>query len=473
MDVFVLIPRFFTQGMDCDFPMIKPLITMTHVCRSWGNALLSTPGLWTQVNFSTFTESQQGAFLYRSGDQPLEIHHHVDSQDSVEPFLSITLLNLFRLRGLAISSQRPLIFDRLLRNFSAAAPELKYLEISNDPKIKDMGVELPKIFGGQMPKLTSLKLHHYRTNLHNSNFPSLARFSFRTRAKISVRDLTSFFERCPLLESIQICLSYAPQPPTAPHRRTCLATLRELDFDHTACTTGLLDHPKCTVMTLNGEFTGATLDHYGFHAAHIHPSSIDHLPVMRGITKAVAMPSSCVFSGPNGDIRFWCFEARKNFDADFLTSFSPISVSQIRELWVGQRAETDLNTPWKQTTAGVSGAFTVLAKVEDLTVTSCETKPIFTTLGATADRGILLPGLRRLTVYVGYGDLDTLTLIRCAKARREHSQPLGEVIVVWEKEPGGDVMQAVESLKEFVGKLTQRVGEVPKLSWKGDDFGIW
>jgi hypothetical protein len=225
-------------------------------------------------------------------------------------------------------------------------------------------------------------------------------------------------------------------------------------------------------MILKGHFTGEEFDPYGSPAARIHPSSIDHLPVTRGITKAVAMPNSCTLSGPNGNLKFWCFwETRDNFDAGFFASFSPISVSEIRELLVGARTETSSGSPrrpWSQTASGVHGAFGVLTKVEDLTIVSCETEPFFATLGATVGDGILLPALRRLTIYVGYGDLDVTALIQCAKARKGYSRPLGEVTVVFEKEPGVDAIQEVESLREFVGELTYRVGEAPELKWEDE-----
>jgi len=365
-----------------------------------------------------------------------------------------------------------------LENFSTSGPELKVLEIANDVNHTEVDIKLPKIFGGRLPKLTSLSLHYLRSNLRDFSFPSLTRFTFETGTKISVQDLTSFFTRCPSLEFIQICLSYTPQPPAAPPRRRIrLAALQELRFDSTACAAGLLDHlilPQCTEVMLKGQFTGAALDSCGNPAARIHPSSIGHLPVTRGITKAVAMPHSCVFSGPNGTLRFWCFnDTRGSFDAEFFTSFSPISVSEIRELWVGRGTTSYFGTrdrPWKQTAAGIHGAFGVLTKVEDLTVVSCETKPFFTTLGSTVDDGIILPGLRRLTIYVGCGDLDVPALIRCAKARKEHSRPLLEVTVVWEEEPGADFVQEVESLKEFVGELIYRIGEAPKLSWTDESW---
>ena len=275
------------------------------------------------------------------------------------------------------------------------------------------------------------------------------------------------------------------QLPTAPpRRRVHLAALQELRLSQIACNTGLLDHlilPKCTEMMLKGLFTDETVNQHGSPAAQLHPSSIDHLPVTTGITKAVAMPNSCVLSGPNGNLRFrWFDGTRTNFDAEFFTSFSPISILQITELWVGQKTEScprdyprDKSTPWKQAVPGVRGAFEVLTKVECLTIVSCETEPFFTTLGATVNGGVLLPRLQRLTIYVGCGDLDVPVLIRSAKSRKKHFRPLGEVTVVWEKDPGANIMQEVESLREFVGELIYRVGEAPELSWKDNAGDIW
>jgi len=47
------------------------------------------------------------------------------------------------------------------------------------------------------------------------------------------------------------------------------------------------------------------------------------------------------------------------------------------------------------------------------------------------------------------------------------------VIVVWEKDPGAVVREEVESLREFVGELVHRVGEAPKLFWRGDECDWW
>ena len=481
-DILILIPRFFTNG-DCEyekFPMNKPLITMTHVCRSWRNLLLSTPSLWTQIDFSTSKSKQAEGFLGRSGGQFLDIFHFFGSEDTTEPFLSTTLRNLYRLRRLEIGSLIHRL-ERVLVRLTGPAPELKHLEIMNDPNVTEMDVKLPStIFEGQLPKLTSLSLHYLRTDLRAFNFPSLTRFSFTTGTTISIRNLTSFFERCPLLEFIQICLSYQPNPPTPPPRkRVRLVVLKELRFDQTASASGLLDHlilPKCTEMMLKGEFTGKEMNDYGDHAARIHPSSIDHLPVMRGITKAVAMPHSCILSGPNGNLRFWCFrENRENFDAEFLTSFAPISVSGIRELWVGSTTESYFGRlPWKQTVAGVRGAFGVLTKVEDLTIVSCETEPIFTTLDVKLGNGILLPGLRRLTIYVGCGALDIPALIQSTKARKDHSRSLGEVVIIFENEPGAGIVRELEPLKEIVGEFDYRVGVTPVMrQWESRDGDTW
>ena len=458
--------------------MNKPLIMMTHVCRSWRNLLLSISSLWTQIDFSVSTDQQIEYFLRRSGNQPLDICHYLTDLDDVEPFLSITLHNLFRLRRLSITTCIPR-FGRLLGSFSSPAPELEHLEIIHDPNITVMRTKFPRNFGGRMPKLTSLSLHYIPIDLHDFNFPILTRLIFETEVIISVQDLTSFFGRCPSLEFIHICLPYPPQPHTPPpRRRVCLAALQEIILDQTACAIDLFDHlilPKCTEVRLRGIFVDETPDHHSSLVARIHPSSIDYLPVMRGIIKAVATAAWCSLAGPNGKLTLSCCNvAREKFDTDFFTSFSPISISQIRELWVGQKAYGGIKGwTWRQTAVEIHGVFAVLTKVEDLTIVNCQTGPFFVTLGATVEDGVLLPGLRRLTVYGRSEDLDVPALTKCAKARQEHFRPLGEVTVVWEEDPGADIMREVESLREFVGELIHQVGEDPELVRRGRECGCW
>jgi len=437
---------------------------MTHVCRSWRNVLVSTPSLWVHIDFTT-TSKQAKSFLRRSRDQPLDIYTFLVNKDRVEPFLSTTLRNIHRVRRLGIFSTLPHL-KGMLTQFTELAPKLEHLNIANDPIMNRRGIELyDGIFGGRLPKLTSLSLHCLRTNLRAFHFPSLTRFDLVMKTHISVQDLALFLEGCPLLEFIQISLSYSSQPPVAPPReRVRLAALKELRFDQTASTSGLLDHLillKCTELRLTGRFTGKILSQCGDPAARIHPSSIDHISVARGITKATAMPNSCILSGPNGNLRFYSFERipGETFDAGFFTLF-PISILEVRELWVGQSAR---GSPWDQTTTGVCSAFRVLKKVEDLTIVNCETEPFFAALGAPADVGVLLPGLRRLTIHVGRGDLDPSALVRCAKARKGCFQPLGEVTVVFEEEPGAGFIEEARSLRDLVAQLTYHVGDTPKL----------
>jgi len=55
--------------------------------------------------------------------------------------------------------------------------------------------------------------------------------------------------------------------------------------------------------------------------------------------------------------------------------------------------------------------------------------------------------------------------------RSEHFQPL-EVTIVWEKDPGADAEQEVESLREFLGELIHCVGEAPILEGRRMWFGV-
>ena len=454
------------------FPMNGPLITMTHVCQLWRNVLLSTPDLWTQIDFSLPPSPQQVEhFLRLSKKLPIDIHHSLEHLDDVEPFLSTTLLNTSRLRRLDIRSHLPR-FERLLGYFSASAPALESLNINNDFSFTQRTMEFPNnIFGGHLPKLTKLSLHHLQTDLRGFSAPALTWFSLVTNASISVQNLASFFERCPLLEFIHLRSHFTPEPPDLPpKKRVCLTALKELRLDDAACT--LLDHlilPKCVKMTLNGQFTTRDFGGHGDPAARIHPSSIDHLPVMRGIAKAVVMPRSCILSGPNGYLRFCTPQENcDNFNAELFT-LSPITTSGIRKLWVGAAA---IRAFRKETAACIRGVFEVLTKVEDLTILSCKTELIFAALGTKLGDAVL-PGLQRLTIYVGYGDLDIAALVQCAKTRKENSRSLREVAITFENEPGADVIQEVEPLREFVERLIRHVGVSPVLKLEGEDCGIW
>ena len=433
---------------------------------------MSTPSLWTKLDFSVSTKSKQAmGFLRRTGNKLLDVDQtleYKDGGDGFEPFISATLRNIHRLQSLRITSH---IFqlEAALMQFTRPAPELRYLRITNERNTTEMDPKLHStIFNGQLPKLTGLALHSLDTNLRGFNFPSLTQFDLSSAVTIPLKDLTSFFERCPLLESVQLRLAYpiSQNPTDPPRKRVRLAALKELRLDAAACVSGILDHlalPRCTELFLKGVFTGETHDQHGDPAARIHPSSIDYLAVTRGITKAIAMPNSCVFSGPNGNIRFWCFQGnRTEFNAEFFTSFSPLPVLEIRELWV----TGDKHSPWKQTNSGVLSAFKVLTKVEDLTTVSCKTEAFFATLGSTIGGDVLLPGLRRLTIYGGWADLDIEALIQCAKARKGCSRPLEEVTVISEQDWGGHPIQEMESLREFVGELVCRIGGTPYyLTW--------
>ena len=259
-----------------------------------------------------------------------------------------------------------------------------------------------------------------------------------------------------------------------PEDRVRLTALKELRLGSATCTHGLINHltiPSCTEVILEGQFTGEEFNDIRQPAAQILPSSIDHLPVTSGITKAVAMPNSCILSGPNGNLRFWCTGVRTNFDAEFFTSFSPISALDIRELWIGHESTRPHanSRPWDPTAAKVSGAFGVLTEVEDLTIVACKMGSFSSALVATADDRVPLPRLRRLTVFVGEYPLDVQGLIECAKTRKKHSRSLGEVTIVVEKPKAEFADGVAKLLKEFVGESKHRVGTAPRLSWLGEN----
>lgn len=153
-----------------------------------------------------------------------------------------------------------------------------------------------------MPDPTSLHLHGLSTNLRKFNFPSLTRFIFLTGTKILVRSLTSsknaLFLNSLTFASITPWNTYTTSPQTGLSPCVARTQTRCHGLHHWPLGS---PHPP----QVQRQFTGVTLDcYFGYHAARIHASSIHHLSVTREITKAVVMPNSCNFSGPNGNLSF-------------------------------------------------------------------------------------------------------------------------------------------------------------------------
>ena len=103
--------------------MTKPLITMTHGRRSWRNVLVSTPSLWTQLDFCVPAGPQRvEEFFRQSGNFPLDIHHYLKtwvSQSPSFPSHSTTCL-ASDISSLARASLTRTLFELLLRTSTRA-----------------------------------------------------------------------------------------------------------------------------------------------------------------------------------------------------------------------------------------------------------------------------------------------------------------------------------------------------------------
>ena len=246
---------------------------MMHVCRTWRGVLIFTRGLRTNINCSIPLQAME--FLCRSGEQLDVFHSPKVGQGMTEPLFHAIHCDAYHLLSFKVVSGC-LLLEWLLGEFAEWAPKLKHLviDIDNNATGGDLPLHKP-MFEGRLPKLTNLGLRYLRSNLRGFNFPSLTRFHFTTGTITPVCDLTSFFERSPLLELTNIRLSYSPKSPTVPpKKRVRLPALRELELHWTACTAGLFDDlilPQCEELILRGQFTGKNLDHM---VALLHKSSI-------------------------------------------------------------------------------------------------------------------------------------------------------------------------------------------------------
>jgi len=114
----------------------------------------------------------------------------------------------------------------------------------------------------------------------------------------------------------------------------------------------------------------------------------------------------------------------------------------------------------------------VLTKVEDLTVLSRKMEPVFSALVAAGDDTCSPSQITEANGLHQIVCLDVPALIQCAKTRKERSQPLGEVTIVFE-EPKVKFVEGVELLGGVVGESTSRVSSAPRMSCTGEYCKPW
>ena len=139
LDVFSLFPYH------CDDD--KSLITMTHVCRSWREILVSRSSLWTTFECADVEKTR--TYLERSGTCPFEVY--LKKGRYLTNAFRLMVPHLYRLRTLSASSTTL----KFIKCLNSPAPLLKKLELTSTsdkfPVIK------ATMFGGNFASLHELR----------------------------------------------------------------------------------------------------------------------------------------------------------------------------------------------------------------------------------------------------------------------------------------------------------------------------
>ena len=184
------LPPEILATVACHLENNTSLVTAAHVCHFWRTTLLSSPRLWTHLDFTN--EECALVFLKRSKLALLSINL-VDARDPLE--IVRESLNEIATRVTKLQAEHGTFLDELL---DWPMPMLEVLEVTQSD-------EFPPDESTHLPSLTSLIISGFDPLRYHA--PLLTSFRLTHGSIISSRGLTTsvlldFLRNCPLLEDV-------------------------------------------------------------------------------------------------------------------------------------------------------------------------------------------------------------------------------------------------------------------------------
>ena len=277
-------------------PDNRDLISATHVCERWRSTLLSTPLLWTDVEFGD--PDRTATYLERSKGAPLHVSIGGSALDSSTTDMSW----IDRMSSLSINGDQGQI-ESVVGRLCLPAPFLQSLTFSaslRTPEWMPVGHPIripPGFLGHQMPSLRalafisvspppiiSLPLQHL-TNLR------------WTDSSVVVGELLALLASAPLLEAITLDFRVVPMPVDVPLGVITLSKLRKLVWVNYRGLLSLMHFliaPKLDDLKI----------HLNYDPTSGDPSSI--LPPRRGHFPSLFKPTGLTYTC-RGPTRTWQF----------------------------------------------------------------------------------------------------------------------------------------------------------------------
>ena len=174
------------------------LVVATHVCHFWRTTLISSPRLWSHLDFTD--EERALVYLERSKLAPLSVSL-VGLGDPSE--IVRESLKKITSRTITLWAPHDLFLDELL---AQSMPKLEHFEIFDSD-------ELPPKKPTHLPSLTSLAIHGFDSlRYHTSILTSFHLMHNPTSdsGEWTTSVLLEFFQNCPLLESASLFCDVHP-----------------------------------------------------------------------------------------------------------------------------------------------------------------------------------------------------------------------------------------------------------------------
>ncbi|KAF9644114.1 hypothetical protein BDM02DRAFT_3272656 [Thelephora ganbajun] len=453
-EILSQIPQFFP---------IRDLVVATQVCRYWRTTFISCGPLWCNINCERGPEAL--TCLHRSRSSPIHVRVRKFPNDEVLARLSP---HIERIKTLHLQS-RWSVAQSVFTRFTDPAPNLETLTVICRPSTAAVGPVPSTLLTGNLPKLRSLILIGFSSDLANFVLPNLTYFEMSnvtsTPLLMSLSNLLTFFERSPLLESVRVdfhgeCVRDAPK-----HKIISLKALKTLYISGS----GLVGHGDDSLLARLELPRGVDvtvmlliLDGSSNPIACAIPPHPDRLPFISGTKRVHAelLPGhgryTFRFSGENGKVTVMARWPITNLNlGDLLMgsiqSFLPFSTEGAEELCIqGYQAPANLYLPAMR-------AFDSLPNLRSILMVHCDNTVLLRALRQPT-RNLIVPELRTMKLYLDpqreVSGEDLMELVKCrasSGARMEELSIVSSEVIV----PVAEVM----ALRPYVGLVEYKMDD--------------
>ena len=426
----------------------RPIVSLTHVCRYWREAITSNPGSWTLIG-SDWKELVP-LCLERAGAAPLTANIWVSDIKEDGDFTQALLPHVPRISHLSLRGY-PFIrkLEAVLPNFFASPMlNLTSLELDQDGESANLfpskEAPTPQLFQN-VSKLKSLHLSGIPLYPVLHNIESLVELKL-AGYRFPFQEFIGFLESNPNLEILDLDISFPSTPAlTAPERCVSFPRLRRLSLDcefpiNTRVLLSCLSLPRGVKIEVRHP------DWDTHDLASFLPCPSTHIQdLLAPITTIKHSPSPgwLHLSGNNGSFSFYSQKTLKRLYEEF-TLFATTAVREFH-LPLGNQAR-------------LSWALERLPALETLIITGGRLGPEF--LSALAGEPVLCPSLNTIAFLDCEVTGEAVCGLEGILAKREHSTAarLHRVAIV-NRTVDLPNQRLVSQLQKFVPRVDIAVGD--------------